>query len=322
MRIPPASGTALALLLLAAAGPASAGQNGYPTVDLERLTPVAMAEGAIGAGTGEVGPRGGWRVALSLQALSRPLIVDDAGDLSGGGYGATGNQANLIDMRFGAWLAGAYAVLDGLEVHAAVPAVLGQDGPNQSSLGYLGFDRTGVGSPRLGARWTVLSRRDLGSWRGGWPLAVAVATDAALPLGRAAALTRDPGVSVSPRLELAMGGGDGLLALELGARLRTEAIPLGRQLLRHELDGALVVAGTGQPLRAEASVRAQAALGTPLRSIQLLVGGRVRSGPVEFFVAAGPAFRNTPGTPELRGLFGVAWLSAPRGDDERWDEDR
>jgi hypothetical protein len=247
-------------------------------------------------------------VAVALQALSRPLIVDDAGDLRGGGYGAQGNKANLIDMRLGGWVTGAVAVIDGLEVHAALPVVLSQEGPNQSSLGYLGFDSSGLGSPRVGARWTVLSRRALGSWRGDWPMAVAVAADATLPMGSAAALARDPGATFSPRLEVAIGEDDGLMALELGAHLRRQAIAFGDDVLRHELDGALVVAGTGDPLRAEFSVRGQLALGTALRSIQLLVGGRLRSGPVEYFVAAGPAFRNLPGTPELRGMFGVAWL--------------
>jgi hypothetical protein len=313
MSLDPSGRAAVALCLLLGAGRTIAQPAGYPAIDLDRFTPPPMAEGAIGAATAEAGAAGSWRVALAAQLLSRPLLLDDAGRLRGGGYGATGNRATLVTSRAEAWLTGAFAPVDGFELHGALPVVLVQDGQNLTGRGFGLVDAGGLGSPRVGARWTILSRQERGGWSSGWPLSVAVAADAVLPFGSDGALASDRWAMVAPRLELAVGEQDGVVAMELGARLRSHGVRFqgegpGAVVLRHELEAALVVAGSSDPLRAEFSVRGQLAPGSSLASIQTLVGVRLRTGPSEVFLAAGPAFKNLPGTPELRALFGVAWL--------------
>jgi len=295
-------GAALPLLLLLPSTALGQLVSQVSRHDLERLHPPPMAECSLVVGCGEAGPAGSFRLALDASYETKPLILGDDGRLGGGGFG-TGEQAgSVVAGRTAVHLAGAYAVRDGLELHADLPFVVSQGGDDLSLRAIETPGSWGAGSPVLGIRWTAWSQRH------GAPLTAALRLDAVAPLGWGQALAGNTGWVYEPRVEVASWSETGVLAAELGANLRDRPVRLGADSFQHEATLGLVAAGRSRPMWAEAAVRGS--LSAQGHGLELMLGVRLQAGPIELFVLSSRGIGPASGTPDLRAIVGMAWSSA------------
>jgi hypothetical protein len=302
----PQRGALAALLLLAPALAAAQVGGTLTRFDPERIRPSAFADDGLATGAAEVPPPWSWRVALAAYGESRPLVLDEQDQVRGGGFGTSVNDGDLVGLRGSALVVAGLAFPGRLEVHAGLPTVLAQTYQDRTRVGIPTPASSGLGTAWAGARWTALSQR------GGAPLSLALALDVLAPTGSRPALSGNDAWNLAPRLELSGADELSVMALEVGWLHRGQAVTLGREVLRDELNGGVMVAGRGADLRAEFEVRGGYAPSAKLGAVEVLVGFRSRHGPVEVFVVAGPGFGTLPGASELRALAGVALSSEGR----------
>jgi hypothetical protein len=266
--------------------------------DVERLHPPPMAECSLVVGCAESGPAGAFRLSLDGMTSFSPVVLYEAGRIGGGGFGTPIRQGDVIAVRSAVNLLGAYAFTDGLEVHADLSLVVAQ---SRDDLWYRAVPRPGAwgtGSPVLGVRWTAWSQRR------GAPLTAALRLDAVPPLGWRDALAGNSGWLLEPRVEVANWVEGGVVAAEVGLNLRGRTEQVGVERLGNEVTWALVAAGRGRPMRAEAALR-----GSGSRQgygVELLLGFRTDAGPVELFALTGRGGGRAVGTPDIRVMLGVA----------------
>jgi hypothetical protein len=288
------------LLALLALLPVRSGAQTLTNYDVDLFDPSAMAECSLFVGCAEVGAAGDLRVALAGVFATPMLVIRDGPKLGGSGLGSPSSTGDVVGIRATGHLLAAVAVLDGLELHLDAPYVLHQDEGPPPLPGLPALHSHGVEAPRFGARWTAWSQRR------GAPVTVALGLDALPPVGDEMALAANTGWVVMPRLEGALWFEGAVLTTQVEALLREDEVQLGIDELGDHLSAAIAIAGRGQELRAEFGLR-----GTWSRQgagLEAILGARVEAGPAEFFVLIGPGFGAAAGTPEIRGMLGVAFV--------------
>jgi outer membrane protein OmpA-like peptidoglycan-associated protein len=291
---------AVALVLAAAARAQST------SYDLERLSLDPSARGSLVLGSGETLPAGGFRFAVGGGWERAPLVLLDDGALRGRGVFAGGSRrGDVVKDRWMLHGTAAVGLFDRLELGVRVPYIISQDGKNLTAQGI-----PKVRSDMLG---TVSAMLRLGITRqaDGSPVSTAVAFEAAFPRNESSDLDGDPKVFFVPRLEVGHRFDGFLLAGNLGAIIRSDDLKLTvGEKLRHELTGGLVVATTGAPLRVEASLRGAFNADGLGAHGELLGGARYGFARwLEVFALAGPGFGESPGTPTVRAMVGLALQS-------------
>jgi hypothetical protein len=293
---------AAAWLLLAPSTALGQVQSKVSQFDVERLVPSPMAECSLVVGCGEAGVAGTFRLAAAAFSTGTPLVLRDGDHVGGGGYASPVAFGDVIALRHGVQLLGAWAIRDGLELHGVLPMVVNQAGDDLSHNGIEQPGAWGNGSPVLGVRWTAFSERS------GAPLTAALRLDAVLPLGWRPALAGNPGWVLRPRVEVASWSDEAVLAAEVGANLRDRQVQLGVDHLGSEVTWALAVAGRSQPLRAEFAILCN--VSSQGFGVEPMVGARLQAGLIELYFMAGMGFGQSAGTPFFRALAGLAWSGA------------
>jgi outer membrane protein OmpA-like peptidoglycan-associated protein len=135
---------------------------------------------------------------------------------------------------------------------------------------------------------------------------VAVAAEFMPPWGTTGAVAKfsDPGALL--KLELGRQFGNVVVGGEVGALAR-ESVSVGEEITGSDVVYGAVVALKGA-IRPELSFRGAVPIGGGRPSYsELLAGLRATFGPAELFALGGPGFFNAVGTPEWRGVVGLAF---------------
>ncbi len=250
------------------------------------------------------------RVALLGHYQHRPLVLTVDGETSGA----------YVGSRWSTHLLAAFGIHKYIEVSMQLPVVLTQSGDDLSRYGLSSPTPTALGAPWLGLRGTFLRQRDA------QPLDLGVSLNVGLPLGNAAALTKDPGLGLTfaPKLGLGRAFGPVRVGAELGALIRGSTPPIVATDVENEVgsqfNGALVVSTYDLPVHAELAARVVAPFSAAQASLELTAAVRYTFlKQLELSLLGGPGIGKTPGTPAFRVLFGLAWtpdFSAPKAEPE------
>ncbi|HEX5749042.1 MAG TPA: OmpA family protein [Archangium sp.] len=300
--------SAIATLLL---GPAALAQpSGLPSFELERLELNPNGRGSLLMGTGELLPKGGFRLSLAGQYENDPLVMYRNGNRLG----------SVVGNRVTGHLLAAWAPMQWLELGLQLPLVVWQNGDDLSGQNIASPASTGLSTPTAHVRLGLLAQRREA------PVDLALELGVGLPVGSVDTLSRDSIVRLSPKLMLGRNFGALRAAVEAGALIRP-AVVLGdvgevQDELGNEVRLGAVVATTGDGLRGELNVRGSVPLTREASSLEVLAGLRLPLGEsLEAYALGGPGFGNAPGTPTFRVLLGVAVGGGERGDASRRDDD-
>lgn len=265
--------------------------------ELERLSLNAGARETWLAQTGDGLEPMRLRVALLGHYEHRPLVFTVDGLEAGA----------AIASRWTAQLAGAFGLHEYLEVGLQVPVVLAQSGDDLSASGVRAVTGTALGTPWLCVRSTVLRQGER------LPIDLAISVHLGLPLGSAAAFTKDPGLGVAfaPKLGLGRSFGPVRLGVEAGVLIRgTQVLSPSTSEVGSQFSGALVGSTRGLPVHAELAARVTLPFTALGPSLEVLAAVRYTIAKnFELSVLGGPGIGKTPGTPAFRVLFGLAWTA-------------
>ena len=300
--------SAVAILLL---GPAALAQpSGLPSFELERLELNPNGRGSLLMGTGELLPKGGFRLSLAGHYENDPLVMYRNGNRLG----------SVVGNRATGHLLAAWAPMQWLELGLQLPLVFWQNGDDLSAQNVESPATTGLSTPMVHVRLGLLAqRRDA-------PVDLALELGVGLPVGSADTLSRDSVVRLSPRVMLGRNFGALRAGVEAGALIRPSVV-LGdvgevQDELGSEVRLGAVVATTGDGLRGELNVRGSVPLTREQASLEVLAGLRLPlSESLEAYALGGPGFGNAPGTPTFRVLLGVAVGGGEKVDTSRRDDD-
>jgi OOP family OmpA-OmpF porin len=276
-------------------------QTAVPSFELERLRLNPGAVDGLVVGGADVLPRHGYRVSLTGHYEHDPLVfrAPDGTKL-----------ATVVGSRFTTHLAGAWAPLEWLELGLQLPIVITQGGSTQlSDIDVSSPQTTALGTPYLQARYSLL-RETAGN-----PIDLAFGLAVGLPIGSAAALTRDPTVSALPTVGVGRVLGSFRLGGELGATIRgAQSLSpddlTARDAVGSQFDVGLVAATRGDGLRGELSFRAALPFTNAPPAAEVMVGARYPFAEFfEVYALLGTGFGRLPGTPVFRGLLGLSWGS-------------
>jgi OmpA-OmpF porin, OOP family len=261
--------------------------------ELERLQLDPGAAGSLVVGTGEVLPQGSFRLGVAGDWQHNPLVVAD-GQLYGRRDGAS-----VVEDRQTLRLTVDYVVSKAVEVYARVNYVINQEGES----GLEPSETNGFGMPSFGVRIAAL--RQGGGGEGG-PLNAAIAVEFLPPWGTEGAIAKFSNPGALLKLELGRTFGHVAVGGEVGVLAR-ESIRIGDQIVGSEGVYGVAIALKGA-IRPELSFRGAVPFeeGDPGYA-ELLAGIRANLGPVEVFALGGPGFFNAIGTPEWRGVVGLAF---------------
>jgi outer membrane protein OmpA-like peptidoglycan-associated protein len=287
-------------LLLAA----SAAQAAGPNFGFERLRLDPAAVSSLVIGTGEVAPEGGARVSAAAHWEQSPLVLHDGAYWGKGVTGAPEDpRTNIVGDRITVHLGAAVSITKDFEANLSVPIIAWQKGSPDTSLPSL--PKSSIGTPTLGLRYVVLHQEDAG-------LNVAAAGEVGPALGEDPAYGTSKFWTFTPRLELGHRFGRWVLGGQLGALVRSSPIQVNDDTIGTELTWGVVAATINKPLRFEVSLRGNLASRSLEQSAEALVGVRYQfCKAFEAFALGGPGFYKEPGTPTLRGVFGIAYTGAP-----------
>lgn len=305
--LPLRTATRTCVLAAVLAATSAAGQTpSSPLVafDAERLRLSAAATDSLLVDTGRLLPVGGYRLSL-LANYERGILVVE---------GADGATRSILRYRTSAWLMGAWSPVERLELSARLPVIIYQGGHGAETLvGVTEPASSGLGTPEVGARYSLLRRED------GAPVSLAVGLDVGLPGGRASAFGRQEqwaGFQFSPRVSVGREVGPFALGASVGARLRSKEVEPGRDV-GTELEQGLVVATRGDGLRGELALQVAESLVHPDVAVELLGGVRLPIGQgFELNALAGHGFTDIPGTPSWRVGLGIAWAHQPPPEED------
>ncbi len=269
-----------------------------PGVELERLQLNPGAKESLVLSTGDLLPKGQFRLAFTAHYESEPLVLLRNDE----------RQGVIVDSRVTAHLSGAYALTDWLEVGAQLP-IVSQWGPDTSPLGVETPDTFALGTPWVQGRAGLLSEDQGGAADVGVHLGVA------LPLGSSSTLTRDQGFTFSPRVGVGKRLADTWrVGADVGALVRTKTYALTpnvaapRDEMGVEFNGGLNLSAALFGLREELVVRGTLPVANAPESLEVLLGLRAPVGKdSEVYIMGGPGFGSTPGTPEFRILGGITF---------------
>ncbi|OJH36195.1 OmpA family protein [Cystobacter ferrugineus] len=285
------------------ASPAAFAQPAGPApFELERLELNPSARGSLVLGTGELLPEGGVRLSVAGHYENNPLSLYREGERLGA----------VVGNRVTGHLLAAWAPLRWLELGAQVPLVVWQRGDDLSARGVPAPASSGLGTPLLHVRLGLLAQQRQA------PVDLALELGAGLPLGSAAALSRDGAVRLAPKVMLGRDLGWLRTGMEVGVLVRP-AVILGdgtkvQDEVGNELRLGAVVSTQFAGLRGELNVRGSVPLAArESGSLEVLAGLRLPLGSsAEAYVLGGPGFGNAPGTPAFRVLLGAAWGGGDR----------
>ncbi|QSQ17707.1 kelch repeat-containing protein [Myxococcus landrumensis] len=290
---------ALAVALVATSAVGQTLSSPLVAFDAERLGLSASATDSLMVETGRVLSEGGYRLSL-LAGYERGILILEGND---------GSSRSILHYRTSAWLQGAWSPVDRLEVSARLPVILSQGGHGAGL--YAGVSEpssSGLGTPEVGARYSLMRRED------GAPLSLAVGLEVGLPGGRASAFGRQEqwaGLQFSPSVSLGREVGMFALGASVGARVRSKEVEPGRDV-GTELEQSVVVATRGKGLRGELALQVAESLVHPDVAVELLGGVRLPIGSgFELNALAGHGFTDIPGTPSWRVGAGIAWAHEP-----------
>ncbi|MFP2924088.1 OmpA family protein [Pyxidicoccus sp. 3LG] len=296
--------TCVLVAALAATG-ASAQTLSSPLVafDAERLRLSPAATDSLMVDTGRLLSEGGYRLSLVANYERGILVLE----------GSDGDERPILRYRTSAWLMGAWSPVDRLELSARLPVIIYQGGHGAGTLaGVSEPASTGLGTPEVGARYSLLRREE------GAPVSLAVGLDVGLPGGRASAFGRQEhwaGFQFMPRVSLGREVGMFALGASFGARVRSTEVEPGRDV-GTELEQGLVVATRGEGLRGELALQVAESLVQPDVAVELLGGVRLPiGGGFELNALAGKGFTDIPGSPSWRVGAGIAWAHNPPPED-------
>jgi OmpA-OmpF porin, OOP family len=275
--------------------------------ELERLSLNAGARETWLAQTGDGLEPMRLRVSLLGHYQHRPLV-----------YTVDGVEVGApVASRWTAHLIGAFGLHEYLELGLQVPVVVAQTGSNFGQTSSTGIapdpvtmtPSTAMGAPWLSVRSTLLRQGEKA------PLDLAISLHLSLPLGSAAAYTRDPGLGLAfaPKLGLGRAFGPVRLGAEAGVLLRgTEVLsptsPTVSDEIGSQFSGALVVSTHGLPIHAELAGRVTAPFTQTGVSVEVLAAVRYTiANQFELSLLGGPGIGKAPGTPAFRVLFGFSW---------------
>lgn len=284
---------AVATLLLASA--ALAQPAGLPAFELERLELNPNGRGSLLMGTGQLLPKGGFRLSLAGQYENDPLVMYRDGNRLG----------SVVADRVTAHLLAAWAPMQGLELGVQLPLVAWQHGDDLSAQGVAAPASTGLSTPSVHVTLGLLAQQREA------PVDLALSLGVDLPVGSGDTLSRDSNVRLAPKVMV--GHSFGLLrgGVEAGALIRS-AVVLGdagkvQDKVGSEMRLGAVMATTGSGLRGELNMRGTVPLTRAPGSVELLVGLRLPvSDSLEAYALGGPGFSEAPGTPSFRVLLGMA----------------
>ncbi|MCP3140225.1 OmpA family protein [Pyxidicoccus sp. QH1ED-7-1] len=271
--------------------------------DAERLRLSAAATDSLLVDSGRLLSEGGYRLSL-LANYERGILVLE---------GTDGVSRSILHYRTSAWLMGAWSPVDRLELSARLPVIISQGGHGARMLaGVAEPASSGLGTPEVGARYSVLRREE------GAPVSLAVGLDVGLPGGRASAFGRQEhwaGFQFLPRVSFGREVGMFALGASVGARVRSKEVEPGREV-GTELEQGLMVATRGDGLRGELALQVAESLVEPDVAVELLGGVRLPIGHgFELNALAGHGFTDIPGTPSWRAGLGIAWAHNPPSED-------
>jgi outer membrane protein OmpA-like peptidoglycan-associated protein len=285
--------SAVAALLCASS--ALAQPAGLPGFELERLELNPNGRGSLLMGTGELLPKGGFRVSLAGQYENDPLVMYRDGNRLG----------SVVSDRVTAHLLAAWAPMHWLELGVQLPLVAWQRGDDLSAQGVGKPAGTGLSTPSAHVRLGLLEQRREA------PVDLALELGVGLPVGSVDTLSRDGLVRLTPRVMVGRSFGALRAGVEAAVLVRP-AVVLGdtgtvQDELGNEVRLGAVLATTGEGLRGELDVRGTVPLSRESKSLEVLAGLRLPVGEsVEAYALGGPGFGDTPGTPTFRVLLGVA----------------
>ncbi|AKI99981.1 outer membrane protein OmpA-like peptidoglycan-associated protein [Archangium gephyra] len=292
-------------------GPAALAQPaGLPAFELERLELNPNGRGSLLMGTGELLPKGGFRLSLAGQYENDPLVMYRNGNRLG----------SVVGNRVTGHLLAAWAPMQWLELGLQLPLVVWQSGDDLGAQNIAAPASTGLSTPTAHVRLGLLAQRREA------PVDLALELGVGLPVGSVDTLSRDSIVRLSPKVMLGRSFGALRAGVEAGALIRP-AVVLGdvgevQDELGNEVRLGAVVATTGEGLRGELNVRGSVPLTRESGSLEVLAGLRLPLGEsLEAYALGGPGFGNAPGTPTFRLLLGVAVGGGERVEASRRDDD-
>jgi OOP family OmpA-OmpF porin len=260
------------------------------TFELERLQLDPSGVGSLVVGTGEVNPARSFRLSAAGDWEHRPLVQNGAGDL----FGRRGGTA-VVEDRQTLHLTIDYVPVDRVELYARASYVLNQDG--QRGVGPA--KSNGFGMPSFGVRLGALVQGEES------PVNVAFAAEFMPPWGTADAIAKFSNPAAVLKLEIGRELGNVVVGGHGGIVAR-EGVLVGDTRFGSDVIYGVAVAMKGA-IRPELSFRGALPVEQGPGSAELLAGLRANIGPAEAFVLGGPGFYNAIGTPEWRGLVGLAF---------------
>lgn len=265
-------------------------------VNFERLQLDPAARGSLVLGTGEVGPRNTFRLSAAGHWEHLPLQAQGAtlGDV----FGRKDKGVRLIEDRIAIETGLSYVLLPRFEIYGRLPIIVDQN----SDIGAV--ESSGIGTPSIGARFGIVQQSD------GAPVNIALAAEVWPTWGKRELLAKEPALAAQIRGEVGKTFGNVLVGGQIGI-LDRETVDFGVTRLQSEVQGGVVMALAKGPIRPEVSVRGAQPLGGGAAFGEALAGLRGVIGPIEAFVIGGPGFGNAPGTPQWRGLAGLALKFEP-----------
>lgn len=281
----------LATLLATAAGAQS--RTTIPAFELERLELNANGQGSLVIGTGELMPEKTFRFTVAGHYQNDPLVLRQDGQRIGA----------VVQDRTMVHVLGVWAPTSWLELHGQVPVVVNQNTDRFIDSTIAPPRRAGLSTPYFALRVGLLSQSSA-------PVDLAVELGAGLPVGEAAALSRDTGPRYTPRLMLGRTFEGFRAGLEASMLFRPAySFPEGtlRDQLGDQVRLGASITTLGNGVRGELALRAALPLAREPQALELLFGGRLPLAEgAELFGLIGPGFGAGPGTPNFRALLGLA----------------
>ncbi len=267
-------------------------QQHLPTLDLEHLELSADGLGSIVVESGEVLPQGGFRLSL-LGDYERNLLV----------INQNGNQVAVpIQDRLTVNVTAAFGITNWLEIFGQLPFVPVQDGDTLTPLGFQTPSTSGLGTPVLGLRVALL-RHTLGA-----PFDLSLGVRVGLPVGTNDAVAKDTSTSVEPELTLSNRVEGVMASISVGTLIRSSTTFTDGDEIGSQFDAGLAVSTTGR-LRGEISGRAIIPFTGAKAAGEALAGIRFLANPhIELFALVGPGIGDEVGTPQVRGILGLAFV--------------
>ncbi len=287
-------GTAIvttARVVVLAAALALARDAAAQSVELERLQLDPSATGSLVIGTGELNPANSFRVSAAGDWEHRPLVQVDRTDL----FGRRSGDA-IVKDRQTLHLTIDYVPVSRIELYARASYVLNQDGEH----GLSAAKSNGFGMPSFGVRIAALSQRDDDA-----AVNLAFGGEFLAPWGTPGAIAKFSKAGALLKFELGREIGDVVVGAHAGIVAR-EAVTFGNANVGTETFYGAAVALKGT-IRPELSVRGASPVDGGPSSAELLAGLRASIGQAEVFALGGPGFFNAIGTPEWRGVVGLAF---------------